>query len=430
MKRVLIITYYWPPSGGGGVQRWLKFAKYLPLHGWKPFVAIPENPEYPVFDTSLLKEIPKEVEIIKLPIWEPYGVFKKLTGRKKDLKVNTGVLFDDRQRTFFEKLSLWIRGNILIPDPRVFWVKPSIRRLKKQIDFINPDAIITTGPPHSVHLIGLGLKRYFPKINWIADFRDPWSELDMLENFYPSKLAKRRQQKLEQAVIDFADVVLTVSPSWAKDIQANTKTPVECITNGFDRTDFENVGAIHSDGHFIISHVGIINSYRNPYELWAAIEELCTELPEFSKKLKIQIIGISDKGLGKGLDKYLKVKSKTVVLGYIPHDEVIQIYHQSSCLLLLLNNTKNSKGHIPGKFFEYLAAKKPILAIGPSDSDTGKIIKEMKSGIICEFDETENIKNAIIEIYVKWKSNTSYEMQDVSRFSRDKLTEKLVEFIQ
>lgn len=427
MKRVLIITYYWPPSGGGGVQRWLKFVKYLPKHGWKPFVAIPENPEYPVFDTSLLKEIPKEVEIIKLPIWEPYGIFKKLTGRKKDSKVNTGVLFDDRERSLMEKISLWIRGNILIPDPRVFWVKPSIRRLKKQIDFINPDAIITTGPPHSVHLIGLGLKKYFPKIKWIVDFRDPWSEIDYLDNFYVTSLARKWQRKLERRVLDCADKILTVSPTWARDIQLNTKTPVECITNGYDEDDFSDLKNTISSNKFIISHVGMINSYRNPDELWAAIEELCSELPDFFKKLKIQLIGISDSGLGRGLDKYPKVKEKTVVLGYIPHDEVIQIYLQSSCLLLLLNNTKNSKGHIPGKFFEYLAAQRPILAIGPIDSDVKNLIYDCRAGFVCEFENKHGIKEALSEIYIeadKEKSQTNN--QQITPMSREALTKKLV----
>ncbi|HKI88004.1 MAG TPA: hypothetical protein VKA38_03185, partial [Draconibacterium sp.] len=179
MKRVLIITYYWPPSGGGGVQRWLKFVKYLPSNGWKPVVAVPENPEYPVIDLSLQEDVPKEAEIIKLPIWEPYGIFKKITGRKKEERVNTGLLFDEKKQTSIEKISLAIRGNFLIPDPRIFWVKPSIKRLKKLIPELNVEAIITTGPPHSVHLIGYRLNKIFG-IPWIADLRDPWSNLDML----------------------------------------------------------------------------------------------------------------------------------------------------------------------------------------------------------------------------------------------------------
>lgn len=430
MKRVLIITYYWPSSGGGGVQRWLKFAKYLPMHNWKPFVAAPENPEYPVIDASLLKEIPKEVEIIKLPIWEPYDVFKKLTGRKKDVKVNTGILFDDRKRSLLVKISLWIRGNILIPDPRVFWVKPSIKRLKKQIKIINPDAIITTGPPHSVHLIGLGLKKYFPKIKWIVDFRDPWSEIDYLDNFYVTSLARKWQRKLEKRVLDYSDLILTVSPTWARDIQLNTKTPVECITNGYDEDDFFDLKNTINSDKFIISHVGMINSFRNPYDLWAAIEELCTELPEFSQKLKIQLIGISDSGLGKGFDKYPNVKAKTVVLAYIPHDEVIQIYYQSSCLLLLLNNTKNSKGHIPGKFFEYLAAQRPILAIGPMDSDVKNIIEDCSAGFVCEFENKQKIKEALSKIYLKIK-NQEYQTnsQQIKLMSREVLAKKLVNLL-
>ncbi|MCP4551507.1 MAG: glycosyltransferase family 4 protein [Bacteroidetes bacterium] len=425
MKKALIITYYWPPCGGGGVQRWLKFVKYLPEYGWKSFVAVPENPEYPVIDTTLLEDVPEDAEIIHLPIWEPYNIFKKLTGRKKEEKVNAGLLFDDSPRSLMEKFALWIRGNFLIPDPRVFWVRPSIRRLTKQIEIIKPSVIITTGPPHSVHLIGRGLKKKFREIMWIADFRDPWSEFDILDNFYPTKLALTRQRTLEKRVLDLADIVLSVSPTWAEKLQEFTQTPVKFLPNGYDYEDFTSSSKA-TQNKFIIAYTGILNSYRNPLVFCKALEEVCLENSDFNDHLEINIFGISDTGLNKILFEFPSILSKTTMRGYVSHNDVIHHYAKSSCLLLLLNNTKNSKGHMPGKFFEYLAAKKPILAIGPSSSDTGKIIKELKSGMICESDDKENIKKAIIEIYVKWKSNTTYDMKDISEFSRSKLTEKLV----
>ncbi|MBU1013210.1 MAG: glycosyltransferase [Bacteroidetes bacterium] len=427
-KKILIITYYWPPCGGGGVQRWLKFVKYLPSYGWNTFVAVPENPEYPVIDDTLLADVPRDAEIIRLPIWEPYHIFKKLTGRKKEEKVNSGILFDDGPRSLMEKISLWIRGNFLIPDPRLFWVRPSIRRLKKHIMIIKPSVIVTTGPPHSVHLIGKGLKKEFPDIFWLADFRDPWSEFDLLNNFYPSKLARARQRTLEKRVLDLADIVITVSPTWVENLQKFTNTPIKFLANGYDHKDFAS-SCETIPKKFIITYTGLLNTYRNPLPLWKALEEVCLENADFNNDLKIKIFGISDNGLKNILSEFPNILNKTELCGYVSHNEVIQHYNESSCFLLLLNNTKNSQGHIPGKFFEYLAAKKPILAIGPNNSDAAGIIKELGSGIICAFDDKENIKNALIEIHRKWKLNSKYEILNLGKFSRAELTEKLVELI-
>lgn len=423
MKKVLIITYYWPPSGGGGVQRWLKFVKYLPTNGWKPIVVVPKNPEYPVTDESLEKDIPPEAEIIKLPIWEPYGIFKKLTGRKKEEKVNTGLLFDEKKQTLIEKISLWIRGNILIPDPRLFWVRPSVKRLKKIIPELQPDIIITTGTPHSVHLIGTELKKQFPELPWLADLRDPWSTLDILDQFYTSNRAKKRQQKLEYNALSIADIITTVSPSWANELQQTVKTPVHCITNGFDSEDFLIPTVQIETKKFIISHIGLINSYRNPEPLWTALEELCNENIEFKEKLELQIIGITDSGLGKSLDKYPQLKSRTKVTGYIPHKKVVEQYQKSACLLLLLNNSHNSQGHIPGKIFEYLASGKPILAIAPKNSDVALIIHKNKIGFACSFEQKEKIKKSVTSIYqneIKKPDEKTIEL-----YSREYLTKKL-----
>lgn len=427
MKKVLIIAYYWPPSGGGGVQRWLKFTKYLPQNGWEPIVVVPKEPEYPVLDKSLETDVPAEATIIKLPIWEPYGIFKKLTGRKKEEKVNTGLLFDEKKQSLTEKISLWIRGNLLIPDPRVFWVKPTARELIKRIPEIKPDFIITTGTPHSVHLIGKRIKKHFPDIPWLADLRDPWADLDMLDQFYTSAWAKQGQRKLEHKVLTLANIVTTVSPTWAKELQAKTSTPVHCITNGYDSEDFKNYNYITNNNDFIISHVGIINSYRNPEPLWSALEELCTELPDFADKLKLQIIGITDAGLGKSLDKFPLLKKQTSVTGYIPHEQVVKKYESSSCLLLLLNNSKNSNGHIPGKFFEYLASGKPILAIAPESSDVAKIIGENQVGFACSFEEKDSIKKAVVTIFNEVDKKSAAKIID--RYSRKSLTNKLASLL-
>ncbi|MEA3317025.1 MAG: glycosyl transferase family 1, partial [Bacteroidota bacterium] len=180
-KKVLIITYYWPPSGGAGVQRWLKFAKFLPKYGWNPIIYTPENGEIPVTDKSLHKDISKETKVIKRKIWEPYTWYKKFIGQKNNQKINVGFLSENQKPKFTEKISVWIRGNFFIPDARKFWIKPSVKFLKTYLKNNNVDAIISTGPPHSMHLIAMQLQK---KLNlpWIADFRDPWTNIDFYED--------------------------------------------------------------------------------------------------------------------------------------------------------------------------------------------------------------------------------------------------------
>jgi glycosyltransferase involved in cell wall biosynthesis len=422
MKKVLIIAYYWPPSGGSGVQRWLKFVKYLPQNGWKPIVVVPENAEYPVLDKTLEKEIPAEAEIVKIPIWEPYSLFKKITGRKKEEKVNNGLFFDEKKQSLTTKLSLWIRGNLFIPDPRVFWVKPAAKKIIDLIPELQPDFIITTGTPHSIHLIARKIKAKFPEIPWLADLRDPWSDLDMLESFYASTYAKNRHKKLEHQTLSAANVVTTVTPTWTKELQSSIPTPVVCITNGFDKKDFSNYTFTKQDD-FVISHIGIINSYRNPDPLWKALEELCIENENFRNKLKLRIIGITDEALQNNINQYPTLKQKVSITGYIPHDKVILEYQKSSCLLLLLNNSKNSLGHIPGKFFEYLATGKPILAIAPSNSDVASIINENKIGFASAFDDKDAIKKSIFSIFED--SIIGLSEEKIDQFSREYLTRKL-----
>ena len=239
MKRLLIITYYWPPTGGSGVQRWVKFSKYLPEFGWQPVVYTPENPEQLARDESLLADIPACAEVVKTHISEPYEIYRRLTGGKQGQEVNP---VNAQKKNWKQRLSLWVRGNCFIPDPRIGWVRPSVRFLKKYLTEHPVDAVVTTGPPQSVHLIGLGLKKALG-LHWIADFRDPWTEMFYYKHLGLSAAADRRHRRLEQAVLDGADTVISVSPPVAADFQSKTKTPVVLITNGFDESDFVDSGS-------------------------------------------------------------------------------------------------------------------------------------------------------------------------------------------
>ena len=421
MKKVLIITYYWPPAGGSGVQRWLKFTKYLPKYDWKPIVYTPENPYFEVQDEVLLNDIPAEAEIWKTPIWEPYALKDKLFDKGSESQ-SAGVITN--KKSLKNKVLNWVRGNVFIPDPKIYWVKPSVKVLLKKIKEEGIEHIVTTGPPHSMHLIGLGLKKAKPNLKWIADFRDPWSELDLLDDFHLSGSTRRKHQKLEKEVLQTADVTLTVSETWTKDLKRLGAERVELITNGYDDEDF-NLTTKKND-KFIIGHYGLINHLRNPKNLWKELNVLCNKHKDFNSKLEIHFSGNVDGEVIAEIESFSNLKGKVIQLGYLSHAEVLQQYNEASILLLLLFNSKSGIGNYPGKIFEYFAAKKPILAFGPNHSDTEKLLFKTKSGNYFSY-ERNDIKDNILQFFTNSGIHPQYS--DIEDYSREKLTRDLANLL-
>lgn len=429
MKKILIITYYWPPSGGGGVQRWLKFAKYLPENAIQPFVIVPENADYPVFDQSLAAELDNDkIELVKVPIWEPYQVLNAFK-RNKGQKSNVGITSNKSERSFLTKVTYWLRGNLLIPDPRIFWVKPVVKRAEKVIQQNEIDIVITTGPPHSVHLAGRELKKKFG-VKWIADFRDPWSTIDYLDEFYLSSFAIRRHKNLERNVLLEADTVIAVSENWKAELEQLGRKNVAVITNGFDTEDFAAYNPVHPK-KFVISHVGFVSAYRIPKALLQALDDLCKTNKAFADALQIDFIGMSGSSLQSVFSAYDNIKDKVFFKDYLPHNEVINAYGKSYVLLLLLNDTKNALGHIPGKFFEYLASGKRIFAIGPENGDVAKILQETDAGNILGFNDTKKHAAELLQLFSQFKNGESKPISDkIQSYSREQLTLKLKQIIQ
>lgn len=426
-RKVLIITYYWPPSGGAGVQRWLKFAKYLPDYGWEPIIYTPSNPEAPAIDTSLEKDVDKKLRIIRRPIFEPYSFYKKFTGKKG--AINAGFLKEDNSgsKTYKEKLSIWIRGNFFIPDARIFWVRPSIRFLSKIIANENIDTIISTGPPHSMHLIALGLKKRLP-IKWIADFRDPWTNIDFYKDLMLTSLADRIHRKLEEKVLQTADEVISIGQTMASEFEQISKRKVNVITNGFDETDFLNEkAAIHSINHFTILHLGSINRDRNHQIFFKVLIDLCAERQDFSDKLKIVFVGKLDFVAIEDIEKY-GLKDKTEIISYVPHNEVSLYLEKADVLYLPFNNTPNSKGVLTGKFFEYLAAHKPIAAIGSIDGDANQILIATNAGKMADFNDYDTFKNIILSYFRQ--QYLAINLDEVEKYSRRNLTQLLSSILQ
>lgn len=424
MKKVLIITYYWLPSGGSGVQRWVKFTKYLRDFGWEPIIYTPDNPEFPVIDNSFKNDIPEDVKVLKTPIWEPYNVYRKLTG-KKDQSINSGFISENNKQGWKDKLSIWIRGNFLIPDPRRFWIKPSIIYLTNYIEHNHIDAIITTGPPHSLHFIGLGLKRNFPNIPWVTDFRDPWTSIYFYDDLKLTSLANAIHHRLEKKIVKSSDSVIVVSNTMKSEFENLNPKSINVITNGFDEDDTKSA-VLELDTKFTISHIGLFIESQNPVNLWKALVELCNENAEFASDLNIQLIGKIDISIidyikKVGLDQY------ATILPYMSHQDVIVRQQTSQVLLLLLVNKPGTECILPGKLFEYLNARRPILAIGHTHGDAADVIRQTEVGSIVAFDDENRAKEIIKSYYQLYKSHSlNVDTSEIERFSRRRLTESLV----
>jgi glycosyltransferase involved in cell wall biosynthesis len=426
MHKVLIITYYWPPSGGSAVLRWLKFAKYLREFGWEPVIYTPQNPEPQEIDNSLLKDVPPGLTVIQSRIWEPYTLYKRLSGKKKEDRLGVALMSTHKKPGRFSKLSLWIRSNLFIPDPRRCWVRPSIRLLTGYLKLNKVDVVITTGPPHSMHLIGMGLKRR-TGIPWVADFRDPWTDIDFYRDLLLTRWADRRHKKLEKKVLESADHVIAVSPGMTKAFKAMGIRHVSTITNGYDT---EPAGhGVPGSGKFTLLHLGSLPSSRNPAILWEALSMLVKENADFASNLEIRLIGKADRVVRETVEKY-ELGAYVVWQDFVPHDETPGIMTRASVLLLCINNTPNAGGILTNKFFEYLSANRPIVALGPADGDASAILAETKAGKIFEYGDTEGLKSHLFALFVLYSQhNLHVENQQIGKYARKNLTGLLSELL-
>jgi glycosyltransferase involved in cell wall biosynthesis len=428
MKKVLIITYYWPPSGGAGVQRWLKFVKYLREYGWEPIVYTPENPEPPDVDETLFKDIPENLTVIKRPVWEPYKLYKRLTGKQKDKKITHGFLKEDGKTSFLENISVWIRGNFFIPDARCFWIKPSIRFLTEYLRSNPVDAIVSSGPPHSMHMIALGIKKKLG-IPWLADFRDPWTEIDFFDKLRLSKPAWHKHRKLERKVLSSANVVVTIGNHLAERLRILGAQKVEVIPNGYDEDDFKFL-PVETGPTFSITHVGSLNKDRNPENLWKSIARICSVNEELNQNLRLQFIGKVDYSLKESLAKY-DLEKRADIIPYLPHQEALKLAASSSVLLLIINQTPNQQGILTGKVFEYIALQRKVLCIGPVDGEAAGILKLYNSGETFGYDEEKAIGEWIIQAYENFKVGNLVFIgnENASNVSRKNQTAKLAKVL-
>ena len=417
----MIITYYWPPSGGVGVQRWMNFALQLKKRNWQPIILTPENPQFEIKDEKLVERV-QELEVHKLPIWEPFQLFHKLTGNKERKNIKQGLVLEKTTKTFMDTLAVWVRGNLFIPDPRVFWYREASDFAIKLIKGEGIETVVTTGPPHSVHLIGRRIKRK-TRVNWIADFRDPWSKWDILEKLNTSPLSMYMHKRLEAAVIKEADVVMTVSNRLAKSLGG-----AEVLNNGISVN--QHVTSNPDAAQFTIGYFGMLNELRNPSQFWMLLDQMCRENEDFGAKLRIRIGGIVSESIKEELGRFRALKDKIEFLGYLPHEKVQDEYRKCNLLLLLLNKSDNSQWILPVKFFEYLSASRMILALGPKKSDLGEIMNKADVGEICSYSDIQGMRSFVEEVFEEQITPSKAEIMTLlHRFSHENLVEKLEEVL-
>lgn len=431
MKRVLIISYYWPPTGGSGVQRWVKFTKYLPAEGWQPVIYTPENPEQLAVDASLEVEVPSEAEVIRRRIVEPYEMYKKLLRRsghsKEAVEVNP---VNAQNKSFLQKVAMWIRGNFFRPDPRCLWIRPSVKFLKEYLKEHPVDLIVSTGPPQSMHLIGRKLAKE-TGLPWIADFRDPWTKIFYFKHLQMTRSTQRWHHKMEKRVLDDATSVVAVSPLVQQEFQAITQTPVELITNGFDECDFSAEKCMEAAGgegqDFVITHTGLFAADGNPTVLWEVLAQKCSNCEEFSKKLKIRLVGKTDEQILAAIDA-AGLSRNLENMGYQPHAEAVEQQRKASLLILPLRKEPEYKAVLPGKLFEYLASWRPVLGIGQTDGAMSMILNNTKTGLVLDWEDKKSIERFIDLCWEKHLAGQlTVDDADISQFTRRNLTHRMAQ---
>ena len=423
-KRVLIITYYWPPSGGIGVHRCLKFAKYLKKQNWEVVVYTAENALYPYIDESNFKHVPQDITIIKHKIIEPFAFYKRFTGRKKDEPMSNPVHVRDKKQSWKDKLAIWIRGNFFIPDARSLWIKPSVKYLTKYLEKHPVDVLLSDGPPHTNTLIAARLSQR-TGIPWLADFQDPWTQVDYYQLFKITKWADKKHRRLEQEAFQTAKKITIASPTWKKDLEAIGAHHVEPIFWGYDEDDFTDIHPNKNPNEFVISHAGLFGFDRKPDNLFKALAELKTEIPGFNKKLKLKLAGMIDFSIIQSIEEN-GLSENFINLGNLSRQEALQLTLNSDLLLLPLNKSENIMGRIPGKLFEQMRSKNPILVIGPKGSDVAHIVESTQSGKSIEYEDFASLKRFVNDVF---ENKTNLRQTDITPYSVENQVKQLSQYL-
>ena len=378
MKKVLLITYYFPPSGGAGVQRWLKTINYLPKAGVETIVLTvdPAVASYPQIDESLCNDVPSGIKIYRTGTREILSLYKKVSPKKE---VPYGGFANEPNPNLIQKISRFIRGNFFLPDPRRGWNKYALAKAKEIIESEAIETIVTTSPPHSTQLIGLELKRLYPHLKWVADLRDPWTDIYYNEDLYPTRWAKKRNLRYERSVLLGADQIITVSEECKRLFaeKADVAEKISVVPNGYDTKDFYQLGVrseelgVTSEANNLktLSYIGVM---APQYDL-----EPLKSLVQGKNDILLRFVGVVNDEIRKEIESW---GVQTEFVSYVNHGKAIEYMQASDALMLFIPNVPNNEGILTGKLFEYLAAGRKILLFGPKYGDAMRLINECEAG--------------------------------------------------
>lgn len=427
MGKILLLSYYWPPAGGPGVQRWLKNASMLQKLSWEVYVITPQEPVAANYDASLEAEIPKDLQVIKTDARDPFKIYARLTGKKA--KVGTGGIGISNTKSKKQQLLNFIRANFFIPDARKGWNKYALQSARKLLRHESFAAVITTGPPHSTHLMGLALQKEFG-VKWLADFRDPWVNIFYNKIFPRTLRTKKKDQALEDKVLASADAILTVSPGLEAEFKSRAKR-IEIIYNGYDPADIPSPEK-GSQPFFSLRYTGNLKPNQNIDKLWAALADLCREEPDFKTNFRLEFVGNVDPSAREQLET-IGLEDNCVFHGYQAHYLATKAMVEAGALLFIVPRTADNHLILTGKLFEYLASGSPLLSIGPVDGNAAKIIAETERGPSIDYEDYTGIKERIKELYRLWKPqrrSPSLSRESTQAYTRMGAAQKLSSLVE
>jgi len=434
MKKVLFIAYYWPPAGGPGSQRMLKFAKYLPEFGWQPVILTVSNGEFPYRDPSLVEELPSDLPVFRSRSREPFSFYKKITGKPTDATLPVGLLTGEK-KSLPEKIAGWVRANLFVPDARIGWVPSAARLAEKILRQEDIAAIFSSSPPHSLQLIGDRLRRKF-SLPWVADLRDPWTDIRYYQFVRRTRRAARKDAEMETRVLNNADHITTVSAALAesfreKILAKDTAERVTVLPNGYDELDFPDQSCPRLPD-FCLLHPGNLLAHQNPEPLWPALARLAERFSDLEEHLRVRFVGrvhpsVIENARKNGLNQFIEQRD------FVPHREILQEFRQAAVLFLVVPKVENNRGIITSKIFEYIGSGRPILAVGPPNGDAGAILKPLSNCRYVEYQDVEKCEQFLADRYEEWKSSGAVSLSPLELrqpYSRRNLSAQLSEILK
>lgn len=421
MKKVLIIAYYFPPSGGPGVQRVLKHVKFLREFGWEPVVLTVSNGQFPARDESLFSEIPDGVKVFRTKIFEPYDIYRFFTGKKKGEAIDVNTIKKEGQKSkLTEKIAEFIRATFFIPDARIGWFWNASKEALKIIEDENIDAIYSSSPPYTCSLIAKKLKKK-TKLPWIAGFRDPWTEFISTPKrwFFPKMIDRR----MEYSVFNQADYVECAWQGIIEDALGKypklDRSKFIHVPNGYDSTEFPEVDH-QKNNKFTMTYTGSMYGRRNPKDLFDAVEELISDGKIDKNNIKMRFIGRFGDEIHQMFES-VRFKNSIEILSYMPHKKSIEYLLRSDASLLIVDESKESEEIVPGKVYEYLGVGRPVFAVAPESSAISKLIIETNGGFIAHQSEKEKLKSNFLHFYNSWtqgKEIITQNRKEIEKYER------------